>query len=522
MKFPLSILILVGLLSCKQRDGKQYDSRMTSVHPYAIPAFTDNTSFNGLEVAFPVIEKLFFDYAEANNYPSIAFGIVAGGKLVYTGSKGSANLGSGYKADANSLYRIASMSKSFTAMAILKLRDEGKLDLTDPVAKYIPEMNLAGKLASDAPEVNIQHLMTMSAGFPEDNAWGDRQLDVTDDDLLDVLREGVSLSNVPGVTYEYSNFGYALLGKLIANVTGKTYQEYITENILLPLGMKDTKWEYNDIPEDKLVLGYQWYEGEWEDTEYLHDGAYGAMGGLISSIEDFGKYLAFHLDAWPPRDDPESGPISRSSVREMHQPWRFARLVSDAKLPNGTPCPSVVAYGYGLVWQKDCREIVRIGHSGGLPGFGSEWRVYPDYGIGIVSFGNRTYGAPSSLNAIALDTLIAMGGLKPREIMPSSILEMRKEQLIDLLPDWDEGKMGVFADNFFKDESYERRKPEALAVFHAAGEIVNVGKMTAENQLRGSFILEGTKDNIVVFFTLTPQKEALIQHLELRVEEKNR
>jgi len=508
---------LIGSLSCGPSPQTDFSTskNITSTHTYAIPDFEDMEAFERLSTAFPVIEQLYLDYATSNHFPSISFGIVADGKLVYANSSGTANISSGIKAETTTLYRIASMSKSFTSMAILKLRDEGKLNLTDPVSLFIPEMNQAGQLTADAPDITVQHLMTMSAGFPEDNPWGDRQLDATDEELLEVLREGLSLSNVPGISYEYSNLGYALLGKIIGNVSGRPYQNYIKEEILLPLGMVNTGWEYSEIPEEILALGYLWQEGKWEDVPYLHDGAYGAMGGMISSIEDFGKYMAFHLDAWPPRDDDETGPVRRSSVREMHQPWRVNALFPAAKTPGGADCPAVLAYGYGLSWQKDCRGIVRIAHSGGLPGFGSEWRIYPDYGIGIVSFSNRTYGAPSSINAIALDTLVALADLKPRSLRASSILEQRKSELINVLSDWEEDKLGIFADNFFLDEPLDQRKTNASRIYEEAGPIYEISEITPINQLRGSFILRGENRDIRVFFTLNPQKEAFIQQLNL-------
>lgn len=511
------MLIFFCCLICRAypQSALSAQKNTTSTHAYSVPEFVDTDAFDLMTAAFSLIEQTYFEYAEANHYPSISFGIVADGKLMYANSSGTANISTGTNADTNTLYRIASMSKSFTSMAILKLRDEGKLNLTDPVSNYIPEINLAGQLTADAPEITIQHLMTMSAGFPEDNPWGDRQLDATDEELLNVLTEGVSFSNVPGINYEYSNLGYALLGKIIGIISGRPYQQYIKEEILLPLGMESTEWEYTKIPDRSLARGYLWQEGDWEDVPYLHDGSYGAMGGLISSIEDFGKYIALHLDAWPPRDDPETGPLRRSSIREMHQPWRMNTLLSEAKTPGGTDCPAVSGYGYGVSWQKDCRGIVRIAHSGGLPGFGSEWRIYPDYGIGIVSFSNRTYGAPSSINAIALDTLIAIADFKPRSLKASSILEQRKSELVEILTEWEEGNLGIFADNFFLDEPLEQRKSAAKRIFEEAGAIQEISELTPLNQLRGSFILSGQKSNIRVFFTLNPQKEAFIQQVNL-------
>ncbi|MDZ7648162.1 MAG: serine hydrolase [Cytophagales bacterium] len=136
------------------------------------------------------------------------------------------------------------------------------------------------------------------------------------------------------------------------------YQVYITENIMKPIGMNDSRWEYSEIPAERLALGYLWQDDQWVDVPLLHDGAYGAMGGLICSIEDFSKYVALHLDAWPPRNTPESGPLKRSSIREMHQPWRFNNIFADAKTRNGELCPVAIGYGYGLGWRKDCNGLV--------------------------------------------------------------------------------------------------------------------------------------------------------------------
>ena len=125
-------------------------------------------------------------------------------------------------------------------MAILKLRDEAKLSLNDPVAQYIDEMSGMEYPTGDAPTIDIENLLTMTAGFPEDNPWGDRQLDEPDQMLMDLVAEGISFSNPSSYQYEYSNTGYALLGNIISRVSGKPYQQYIRESILQPLGMNDT------------------------------------------------------------------------------------------------------------------------------------------------------------------------------------------------------------------------------------------------------------------------------------------
>jgi CubicO group peptidase (beta-lactamase class C family) len=276
--------------------------------------------------------------------------------------------------------------------------------------------------------------------------------------------------------------------------------------------MTDSKWEYTEIPADQLALGYHWVNEKWETEPILHDGSFGAMGGLFCSIEDFSKYVAFHLSAWPPSNAEDNGPVKRSTVREMHQVWR----INDNSPGKNKFGPYSYGYAYGLGWRKDARGIVRISHSGGLPGYGSEWRIFPDYGIGVVSFSNRRYGAPVSPNDQVMDTLISIASLKPRELPASKILEQKKNELIALFPVWTESAQ-LFAENFYMDETLDLRTIEVTRIFKDAGEIKSIGPIIPENQLRGSFVIECTKKKVLVFFTLTPENNPLIQQLDLSI-----
>ena len=504
--------LLLVLAACQPSPQRAPQNVAVQGNPdYLAPGFAEQDRLARMAAAFPVIDRIYEDFALQNHLPSIAYGVVADGQLIHSGAFGEINLADHRAADIQAAYRIASMSKSFTAMAILKLRDEGKLGLEDPAATYLPALNHIFYATADSPPVTIRHLLTMSSGFPEDNPWGDRQLDDTDEDLHELMEDGLSFSNAPGITYEYSNLGFAMLGNIITTVSGVPYQQYITDNILLPLGMHDSKWEFSDIAEGQLARGYHWVNGQWQEEPILHDGAYGAMGGLICSIEDFSKYVSFHLSAWPPRNDPETGPVKRSTVREMHQLWR---VNPNSPIVGNEAYPFVFGYALGLNWRKDTRGIVRVGHSGGLPGYGSEWRIYPDYGIGVVAFSNRRYGAPSPANASAIDTLVALAHLKPRELPPSKILEQRQAELVEQLAAWD--KPGhIFAENFYLDKPLELRQKEVEQLLNLSGPIRSVGKLIPENQLRATFLLHGEKGNIAVFFTLTPEKNPLVQELAL-------
>ena len=508
------------LYACKQASAQlpatptRYDtSRSMTLN-------ADPLRLKKIEKSFAIIDSMYKKLAEENQLPAIVFGLVVDGKLVYKNSYGYTDVAQKVRASSSSLFRIASMSKSFTCMAILKLRDEGKLQLDDPAYLYIPELKNVVYPTADAPHITIRHLMTHSAGFPEDNPWGDRQLADTDKDLMEFIGKQISFSNPPGIAFEYSNLGFALQGKIISKVSGMRYQDYIKKNILEPLGMKTTTYEYGNVEPGKLAHGYRWLNNKWNEETLLHDtpdGSWGAMGAMISSIDEFAGYMAYHLRAWPPSNAAETGPIKRSSIREMHQPWRFASFAPNQKKPDGRPCPSASFYAYGLRWLRDCDSRVYLSHSGGLPGFGSNWVVMPDYGIGVVAFANRTYAPTAGINMRVLDTIIKIAGLKQRTIPTSAILEQRKNELLKILPDWSKAQQsGIFAENFFPDYPLDSLRKQATALFAKAGKIISIKPMKPQNQLRGTFVIEGEKLHIEVYFTLSPENPPLIQEYQMR------
>lgn len=464
------------------------------------------------------VDAEFRRFADEKNLPGAVWGIVIDADLVHTGTFGLADVDRRVPVAKETHFRIASMTKSFTAAAILRLRDAGRLNLLDPVAKHVPELASTSPATRDAPPISIEHLLTMSAGFPEDNPWGDRQLDVTDDAFRDFLAAGVSFASTAGTAYEYSNLGYALLGRIITRVAGLPYQEYIRRELLAPLGMKDTVWEPRDVPAGKLALGYQRVRAAWLPEPLLNDGAYGAMGGLITTLPDFARYAAMHLAAWPPRDDSESLPVRRATLREMHQPRMPSGFAATEKSLAGEPQPNVSSYAYGLVWNLDSRGTVRIGHSGGLPGYGSNWRFYPDHGFAVISFANLRYAGTSAVNARVGAILIEKAGLPRRPIRVSPILEQRTREVTDvLLRRASPGTPEPFAMNFFLDHDRERWRREADDLVRMLGKIDAVSSVQPVNTLRGTFQILGEKGSLEVFFTLTPERIPLVQELKMKL-----
>ncbi len=504
MKYLLSIVLLVTSFSTRAQDPANFTPA----------SFNDATRLERIKNAMPVIEKMYKDFAAKHHFPGYAYGIVVDGQLLYKGAEGFANIEEKIPATTSSMFRVASMSKSFTSLAILHLRDAGKLKLDDPVEMYIPELKGQG-LTNDAPVITIGHLMSHSAGFPEDNPWGDRQLADSEKDLTDLINGKLSFSNVAGVEYEYSNLGFAMLGYIIHKVSGLSYDEYIQKNILNPLGMNQTTYEYTVIPKEKFAFGYRYINDTWRKEQPLKDGIYGAMGGMITSIDMFGKYVAMHEAAWPERNDVETLPVKRSSIREMHQPSRFISLNPSYTFPSGKKLATTGSYTYGLRWTIDAEHKKNIGHSGGLPGFGSNWQFLPDYGVGVILFANVTYAPTTLINTAVMDTLVQMAKLKPRQISVSPILAKRQQELIKIIPNWD-NTGSIFAENFFDDYPIDMLKNESTNLFKEMGAIVKVNNMIAENQLRGYCIIDCKNGKLKLSFTLSPENPALIQEYHLR------
>jgi CubicO group peptidase (beta-lactamase class C family) len=330
---------------------------------------------------------------------------------------------------------------------------------------------------------------------------------------MQLMKENPSFSNAPGLQYEYSNLGFALLGTIIKNVSGQSYQQFIDQNIFKPLGMNNTYWEYTKVPPQQLAHGYRWIDGNWREESLLKDGSWGAMGGLITTVEDFSKYMKLHLQAWPIRDSKETGPLKRSSIREMHQLWNFNTI--NPRL-NNKNCAAATGYGYGLGITRDCKGNIYVAHSGGLPGFGSSWMIKPNYNIGIVIMSNRTYSPVSRLSLPILDSLVALAGLQPYELPTSAILEQRKSQLMAILPEWKNAEQqNIFAENFFPDNPIGMLRQQARELFAKAGAIKEVKPMKPENNLRGSFDVIGENATLRIYFTLSPEHDPKIQEYRI-------
>lgn len=481
------------------------------------PQFADPDRRRKLTAAFPEIERLFTAAVERQHMPGAVMGIVVDGELVWLKTAGVRDLKGRAPVTADTIFRIASMTKSFTAMAILKLRDEGKLSLDDKVSRYVPALANLPYPTKDSPELTIRHLLTHSEGFPEDNPWGDRQLAQTDATMRAWMSAGIPFSNAPGVAFEYSNYGFAILGQVVARASGRAYDEYVRDRILLPLGMRASTFEMAAVSREHIALGYRWEDNKWIDEQPLAHGSFGAMGGLWTSAHDLARYVGFLMSAFPPRDEAEQGPVRRSSAREMQQAWRAQpsgafRAAVDAPLQLG-----VSAYGYGLGVSQDCRFGHIVGHGGGLPAYGSLMRWLPEHGVALIAMGNVTYAGFGGLFNDALSALHQTGALQPRVVQPSPVLQTIQKDVSELITNWDDALASrIAADNLFLDESSERRAANLRELKSKHGVCHPDLTLEPENALRGRWRMKCERGWLDVAITLAPTMPPRVQSLRVQ------
>lgn len=479
---------------------------------YPPARFTDTKRVSKLESATGEIDATFKEFAEVKHIPGMVWGFVIDNWLAHVGRTGVRDRANNSPVEAETVFRIASMTKSFTALAVLKLRDEGKLSLEDPVAKWIPEFATMPLPTRDTAPLRIRQLLSHSAGFPEDNPWGDRQLSASDADLTRWLKLGLPFSTPPDTRYEYSNYAFGLLGRVVTKASGEPYEHYVKNEILDKLGMKNSTFEFSSVPDAMRAKGYRLQpDGSYLEEAPLPHGVFGSMGGLLTTAGDLGKYVAFQSSAWPPRDEPEQGPVKRASVREMNHLWRSANLT--AKRGSATAS----GYGYGLRISSDCRFEQISGHGGGLPGFGSYMLWLPDYGVGLFAMANLTYAGPAEPINKALDLFAKTGALQPRQLPVSPILQEMRDRIVSFWRDGSDADLnGMAAMNLLLDEPAAQRRNEIQKLKDEVGPCATAGEIRAENWLRGQFNMQCEKGVIGAFYTLAPTQPPRVQYLTFR------
>ena len=450
-------------------------------------------------------------FAGEHKLPGLVAGVVDQGRLVHVVTLGLADREAGRRVGKDTAFRIASMTKNMTALAILSLRDAGKLILDAPLSEYVPQFAAVRPVTADSKPVTVRDLLCHVAGFVTDDPWADRVLGMTPMGLNEVIATGALFGRAPGLAFEYSNLGYALLGRVLTNVSGEPYQDYRRRLFLGPLGMARTGFDALAAARDDYAFGYRLDGEAWSRERIEPDGEVGAMGGLATTAPDYARWVAFLLSAWPARDDPEAGPVRRASIREMG-------LYHAPPVPADGPEARPSAYGYGLLNTAD-RQLGRVlHHSGGLPGYGSHVLMLPERGWGVFAFANRTY-APVSRLTLSLAQILHEALPKPRTVALSPALRRAADAVVMA---YGSGRIEDVADacavNLLLDAPPALRNAELAALKQRLGEGA-VETIEPSHALAGRLTLACARGRLRAAIILSPDRGAGIQKLVFTAED---
>ncbi len=468
--------------------------------------------------ALDEVDRIFADWRLDAHVPGLVYAVVADGKVVLMKGLGVQDLATNRPVGPDTRFRIASMSKAFTALAILKLRDEGKISLEAPAETYVPEMRGWTYPTGDSRKIRVRDLLNHVGGFVDDNPWGDRQQVLSEPAFTAMLKAGVPFSRPAGMAMEYSNFGFATLGRIVSNVSGMRYQDYIRANFMMPLGMASTGYDIFKSPPGSRAIGYRWQDGAWLREPDMADGAFGAMGGVETTANDYAHWVEFLLSAWPPRDDEDAGPVPRATVREIVEGSNFGSGAMRNTAYGGVPCRQAGTYAMGWRVIDDCDLGRVVTHTGGYPGYGSVVLLLPDKGVAIYAFASRTYGAPS------IPAFKAALALKAAKALPDPSLPVSRGVAAGyaaVRKIWAAGDVTAalpsLAMNFLMDRDVPHWRDQLAALRAEVGDCPAGEPITATTAMAGKFSWSCAHGRIEGSILLAPTHEPSLQELRLSV-----
>jgi len=307
--------------------------------------------------------------------PGLSVGIVYRGKLIYSSGFGYADLSKKIKADENTLYHIASISKTFTAVAIMQLVETGKFRLDDKVAEHIDWFRGKNKY-KDSKNITIRQLLSHAAGLFRDGDTPHWETGKFPKDLQKSFSlSSLTLENATG--FKYTNYGFSILGLVIEKVSGLTYEEYVRKHIIKPLKINSTSPDYSPSLKD-VAIGYgrEIPDEKRKTFDHYKTNAYAPATGFLSNVVDLAKYLsALSLDS-------KEKLLSRESKKEMMRPHE--KTEEDEE------------YGLGLQLLRINKKKV-VGHGGGFNGFITQILLDPKSDIGIIVLTNSLESSAGSI-----------------------------------------------------------------------------------------------------------------------------
>ena len=320
-----------------------------------------------------------FQPFDRTDSPGCALGVYQDGKILYARGYGMASLEHGVALSPRSVLDVGSISKQFTAMAILLLQKEGKLSLDDPIRKHIPEM------PAYADKITIRRALSQTSGLRDLYIMmGQTGRSFRGDtvDALRVITRSAEPNYEPGARYLYTNSGWILAAQIVYRLTGKTLAQFAEERIFAPLGMHDTRF----LADAATIIpgGAEGYSprpgGGFRVARSAYDGAIMGAGAVHTSVEDFGRWLANY----------DAATVGGRDILET--------MTTATTLNDGSPARSgpTQAYAVGLS-VGTLRGLRVVSHGGSWAGYRGHFLRFPDQRFAVAAFCNLTTSGPDSL-----------------------------------------------------------------------------------------------------------------------------
>ena len=332
--------------------------------------------------------------------PGIVVGVVSDQQLVWATGFGHADLRTKTPMTPATKFRMASHSKMFTAIAIMQLREEGKVRLDDPVAKYLTWFK--GKPAGDDDgPITVEQLLSHSSGLQREagDHWTSHEFPTADE--VRCLFSERQAAFAPAVRWKYSNLAYTVAGLVIEELSGQSWADYLQANIFRPLGMNESSVD-RSVPGMAVGYGRRMPDGTREVIPFVDARGMAAATGLTSNVPDMAKFVSAQF-----RQGPRGGAqiLSSGSMREMH------RLRS---LENNWTSGTGLGFGISRIGDK-----TYVGHGGGYPGYTTNTLIQLDEKVGVIVLRNTNDSDPS---AIARQLMSTVGAAVAKAAAPKPVV----------------------------------------------------------------------------------------------------
>ncbi len=326
------------------------------------------------------VDVLFRDFT--GNAPGASVLVLRDGKVVLKKSYGLAELETNRKASPLTNYRLASVTKQFTATCVLMLAERGRLSLDDPLTKFFPDFPAYGR------DIHVRHLMSHTSGAPAyEDLLPEGSEPVLDADVLTILKRTDKPYFAPGTQFRYSNSGYALLALIVDKVGGQPFPDFLRKNIFAPLNMRGSHLNLRNPPPDKhRAFGYSKRNEGWERTDQSRTSYVLGDGGIYSSVDDLAKWIqALEGAKLLNRGSLEQAMSAAVDARPLGED-RSATAHADEQL------------GYGFGWfVSRYRQMPAVWHGGSTMGFRNHVLRLPQQRLSVIILTNRNDADAASL-----------------------------------------------------------------------------------------------------------------------------